>query len=143
MTINGTLAEEIVNELKSNSQFENISPVLAYENEIKPTPISKPIVAVSVKGCEIGEKISKALETGEIQVTNNRKMNTTVSVDIYLPYSMGGSEGHKLFDKLATFFLFSKSYNITKAVCYKTDYDSSCEAISLRTHFVFSNIINA
>lgn len=143
MTINGTLAEGIVNELKSNSQFEDISPVLAYENEIKPTPISKPIVAVSVKGCEIGEKISKALETGEIQVTNNRKMNTTVSVDIYLPYSMGGSEGHKLFDKLATFFLFSKSYNITKAVCYNTDYDSSCEAISLRTHFVFSNIINA
>ncbi len=141
MTVSGTLAEEIVNELKSNSQFDDISPVLAYENEIKPTPILKPIVALSVKGCEIGGKITKTLENGEYEVTDDRKMSTTLSVDIYLPYSMGGSEGHKLFDRLATFFLFTKNYNITKAVCYSTDYDSSCEAISLRTNFVFNNTI--
>ncbi len=143
MTINGKLAETIVAELQSGSQFEDCSVVVAYENEIKPTPISKPIVAVSVKGCEIGEKLTQTLDNGEIQETNNRQMNTTLSVDIYLPYSMGGSEGHKIFDKIATFFLFTKNHNISKSVCYGTDYDSNCEAIVLRTYFVFSNTISA
>ncbi len=143
MTINGNLAETIVTELKSNSQFEDVSFVVAYENTIKPTPISKPIAAISVKGCEIGEKLTQTLESGEIQETDSRKMNTTLSVDIYLPYSMGGSEGHKLFDRIATFFLFTKNHTISKSVCYEADYDSSCEAIALRTYFVFNNTISA
>ena len=123
--------------------FSDITFVVAYENEIKPTPLNKPIVAISVKGCEIGEKLTETLENGEITVTNKRDMKTTLSADIYLPYSMGGSNGHKIFDRIATYLLFTKKYNISKSVCYNTDYDSNCEAIILRTHFIFNNTVSA
>ena len=143
MTTNGTLAETVVSALSTNAQFSDITFVVAYENEIKPTPLEKPIVAISVKGCEIGEKLTETLDTGEIKVTNRREMNTTLSADIYLPYSMGGSAGHKIFDRIATYLVFTKKHNISKSVCYNTDYDSDCEAIILRTHFIFNNTISA
>lgn len=143
MTLNGTLAETLVSSLSTDTGFSDITFVVAYENEIKPTPISKPIVAISVKGCEIGEKLPETLETGEITVTNKREMKTTLSADIYLPYSQGGSAGHKIFDRIATHLLFTKKHNISKSVCYNTDYDSDCEAIILRTYFIFNNTVSA
>ncbi len=143
MTTNGTLAETIVSALSKDTNFNDITFVVAYENDIKPTPLNKPIVAISVKGCEISPKLTEVLETGEITETNKRKMETTLSADIYLPYSMGGSKGHKIFDRIATYLLFTKKYNISKSVCYNTEYDSNCEAIILRTHFTFINTISA
>ena len=143
MTTNGTLAETMVSSLSTDTQFSDITFVVAYENEIKPTPVSKPIVAFSVKACEIGDKLQETLETGEIKTTNKREMKTTLSADIYLPYSQGGSAGHKIFDRIATYLLFTKKHNISKSVCYNTDYDSDCEAIILRTHFIFNNTISA
>ncbi len=143
MTINGTLAESTVATLTAQSQFNDIIFVVAYESDIKPTPINKPIVALSVNGCEIGEKLTKTLETGEIVETNNRNMETTLSADIYLPYSMGGSAGHKIFDRLATYFLFTKNKDIIKISCDEAEYNSSCEAIVLHIRIVFNNIISA
>lgn len=143
MTTNGTLAEAMVSSLSTDTQFSDITFVVAYENEIKPTPVNKPIVAISVKACEIGDKLQETLETGEIKTTNKREMKTTLSADIYLPYSQGGSAGHKIFDRIATYLLFTKKHNISKSVCYNTDYDSDCEAIILRTHFIFNNTISA
>ena len=143
MTTNGTLAEAMVSSLSTDTQFSDITFVVAYENEIKPTPVNKPIVAISVKACEIGDKLQETLETGEIKTTNKREMKTTLSADIYLPYSQGGSAGHKIFDRIATYLLFTKKHNISKSVCYNTDYDSDCEALILRTHFIFNNTISA
>ena len=143
MTTNGTLAEAMVSSLSTDTQFSDITFVVAYENEIKPIPVNKPFVAISVKSCEIGDKLQETLETGEIKTTNKREMKTTLSADIYLPYSQGGSAGHKIFDRIATYLLFTKKHNISKSVCYNTDYDSDCEAIILRTHFIFNNTISA
>lgn len=143
MTINGTLAETLVSALSTDAQFSDITFVVAYENEIKPTPLDKPIVAISVKACEIGENLTETLENGEIKVTDKREIKTTLSANIYLPYSMGGCIGHKIFDRIATYLLFTKKHNISKTVCYNTDYDSDCEAIILRTHFIFNNTVSA
>lgn len=143
MIINGSMAEGVVTTLSTNTDFEDITFVEAYENEIKPTPISKPIVAISVKGCEIGERLTETLDTGEITETESREMLTTLSVDIYLPYSMGGSAGHKIFDRIATYFLFVKDLDTAKAVCGNTEYDKSCEAIVLRSYFVFKHTISS
>lgn len=143
MTINGQLAENLVQILSSNSSFTDLNFVLAYENEIKPTPVSTPIVAISVKGCKIGEKLTETLDTGEITETKKREMLSTISIDIYLPYSMGGCEGHKIFDRIATFLIFTSEMKIATANCGATDYDQSCEAIVLKTQFIFRNIIAA
>lgn len=143
MTTSGNIADNIVSSLSSNAIFDDVTFVVAYENEIKPTPVEKPIVAVSVKKCEIGDRLTETLETGEITTTTKRNVNVSVSGDIYLPYSMGGSAGHKLFDRLATFFLFTSNYNVTKVSCSEADYDSNCEAIILRTQFVFNETVSA
>lgn len=143
MTINGSMVDGIVTSLSENSSFSDLTFVVAYESEIKPTPIEKPIVAVSVKGCEIGERLTETLDTGEITTTKSREMLTTLSVDIYLPYSMGGIKGHKIFDRIATYFLFTKLLDITKAECGNTDYDKSSEALILKTQFVFKHIISS
>lgn len=143
MTICGSIAENIVALLSSNSNFQDIVFVVAYENYIKPTPVSRPIVAVSAKECEIGERLTETLETGEIATTTQRKATISVSGDVYLPYSMGGSAGHKIFDRLATLFLFSKDFDVLKAICHEADYDSNCEAIIIRTQFVFNETISA
>ncbi len=143
MTLNGAMVTGIVSNLKSNTSFSDLSFVEAYENEIKPTPLSKPIVAVSVKNCKIGEKIVNVLENGVIEETVSRPMNTTISVDIFLPYTMGGSKGHIIFDRIATYFIFTKKLNIIDAGSSGLEYDKSCEALVLRTYFVINNTISS
>lgn len=143
MTTNGNLVDTLSKELTSNSQFSSIAFVVAYENEIKPTPLTKPIAALSVKRCEIGDLLTETRDNGEIVTTASRPVQTTVSIDIYMPYSKGGSEGHKLFDKIATFILFTKKYAVSKVICGDADYDKSCQAIVLRSTFVFDNTVSA
>ncbi len=109
MTTNGTLAEAMVSSLSTDTQFSDITFVVAYENEIKPTPINKPIVAISVKGCEIGEKLSETLDTGEIKVTDKREMNTTLSADIYLPYLWVEVQDTRFLTELQLIFCLPKS----------------------------------
>lgn len=143
MTVNGQIAEDLVKIFSANSSFKDLNFVLAYENEIKPTPVSAPIVAVSVKGAKIGERLTETLDTGEITETKKRELLSTMSIDIYLPYSMGGCEGHKIFDRIVTFLIFTSQMKIATASCGAADYDQSCEAIVLKTQFVFRNIISA
>lgn len=141
MTVNGDLAESLVKVLSASPSFTDLSFVSAYENEIKPTPVSTPIVAISIKGCKIGERLTETLDTGEITETKKRELLSTISIDIYLPYSMGGCEGHKIFDRLVTFLIFTSEMKIATASCGCADYDQSCEAIVLKTQFVFRNKI--
>ncbi len=143
MEISGNSAQELFSRLSKDEQFSDLNFVVAYENEIKPTPLDKPIVAVSVKSCEIGDKSTTILETGEIIEIDSRTISLTLSTDIYLPYSKGGSEGHKIFDRIATFLLYTEKLPIVKAVCYEADYDSTCQAIIVRTTFTLSSIIPA
>ncbi len=137
MNQSGTMLESILLQVAADSQFADLNVVVAYENDIKPIPLHEPIVAFSTKGCEIGPKLTRTLDNGKIETTNEREIQTTISVDIYLPYSMGGNEAHKIFDRLATFLLFQKNYNIAKSFCYDTEYDKSCQAIVLKSNFVF------
>ena len=142
MNINGNFINFLLTDLSSSANFSDVTFVIAHENDIKPTPLEKPIVALSTKGCTIGDKITKANDSGELVVTNEREVKTTVSVDIYLPYSMGGVAGHKIFDRLATNLMFSHDYGIVSGSCSATDYDSSCQAIVLKSSFVFLNVVD-
>jgi hypothetical protein len=124
------------------AKFTDLTFVIAYENDIKPTPIDKPIVAFSTKECKIGPKLTKTLDNGEIVPTVKRDLETTICMDIYLPYSMGGLAGHTIFERLATFLLFEKNYDIIKMVCGEADYDSSCQAIVLKSQLVLHEIVS-
>lgn len=138
MTVNGDIATRAVEMLSQETeQFKDITFVMAYENEIKPTPLEKPICAISVKKVRIGERDTKTLDTGEIIELKQRHIYTTLSIDIYLPYSMGGIEAHRLFDRIATYLVFERECNITEGFCTDTDYDKSCQALVLRSQFTY------
>ncbi len=143
MTINGNIVSEIMASLTSQGQFADLTFVVAYENDIKPIPLDKPIVALSTKGCQVGPKLTETLETGQIISTDKRELDTTMSLDIYMPYSAGGMQAHKIFDRIATYLLFDKKLDITKSTCNETECDKSCQAIVLKSQFVFHNIVSA
>ncbi len=143
MNQNGTMMDSIMLQISSEAQFLDLTFVVAYENEIKPVPLNEPIIAFSTKGCQIGPQLTQTLENGKIETITDREIDTTISMDIYMPYSMGGNEAHKIFDRLATYFLFKKNYNIIKSGCYETEYDKSCQAIILRSYFVFHNVVSS
>ena len=143
MTVNANLVNFTYSALKNESGFNDLSFVIAHENEIKPTPLEKPIVALSSKGCVISDKMTQSSDTGEITETKKREVKSTVSIDIYLPYSMGGIEGHRIFDQIATFLLFTQNLTISGATCSEADYDASCQAIVLKSSFVFTNVVDS
>lgn len=138
MTINGDIAANAISVLSAAAELKDISFVQAYENTVKPTPLTKPIAAVSVRKCEIGDYIKKTLDTGEIVTTAIRPVDTTLSVDIYMPYSMGGLSAHRVFDRIATAVLFGGKLKALSGKCYDADYDKACQAILLRSEFLFS-----
>lgn len=143
MTVNGDIATNAVLSLSAAAGLKDISFVQAYENKIKPTPLTNPIAAVSVKECKIGDYLTKTLNTGEVVKTNLRPVDTTLSADIYMPYSMGGIAVHRVFDRIATHLLFGGKFSITDCRCCGADYDASSQAICLRSEFVFHSTISS
>lgn len=142
MTVNEETANGTLKMLSESENLSDITFLLAHENEIKPTPINGPIVAVSVKKCNIGDKLKKVIDSGEIVTTESRYADVTLSVDIYLPYSMGGVSGHKIFDRIATCLIFEKKANISEAYCGDSDYDKAAQAIVLRSTFTYRITVN-
>ncbi len=143
MTNSGSTVDGVLLTVSAEDRFTDLKLVTAYENDIKPVPVSEPIVAFSTKGCQIGPQLTTTLDSGKIVLTSDREIDTTISIDIYMPYSMGGNAAHKIYDRLATFLLYESGYNIIKSVCYETEYDKSCQAIILKTNFVFHEIVSS
>lgn len=143
MTNNGSTVDGVLLTVSAEDRFADLRFVTAYENDIKPVPVSEPIVAFSTKGAVIGPNLTTTLDSGKIVTTTDREVDTTISVDIYMPYSMGGNSAHKIFDRLASFLLYETGYTITKSVCYETEYDKSCQAIILKSYFVFHDIVGS
>ena len=134
MEINsGKIVNELVGYLKANQSFKDMDFVTAYENEIKPNPVLRPICAISVEECFISEKLTNTLPSGEIVKTDKRNMELLCSLDFYVPYSMGGNGGHMLFDRVMGFLACDKKYEIVTAKCNNAVYDKLCEAIVLHS----------
>lgn len=138
--LNKITPASIVSTLTKSGKFNDLLIVEAYENEIKPTPITEPIAALSAKGCKIGECMTSTLSNGEIVKTLSRPVETQISVDIYLPYSMGGSEGHKIFDRIAEHLMYVEKQSVSAASCGASDYNKSCQAIILRGVLTYNTV---
>lgn len=143
MTSNTNLADQTVAALKSSNLFKDCKVIKAFTNKSKPTPITTPLIAVSVKGCEISSRITEKNSSGNTVETKKRTVLSTVGTDIYLPYSTSGSVAHTIFDKIATYLIFTKAYSITESSFSELSYDSSCQAIVLHGTFIFKNTVSA
>lgn len=143
MTSNTNISDQIVTALKGSGMFNECKIIKSFTNKSKPTPITAPLIAVSVKGCKISSRITEQNSSGNTVETKKRTVLSTVATDIYLPYSVSGSTAHTLFDKIATYLIFTKAYSITEAAFGELAYDSSCQAIVLHGTFVFENTVSA
>lgn len=142
MISTGTLAKDIVSKLSAAPILADVRFVVAYDNLIKPTPMSKPFVAISVKGCEVGPRLEYPMEGGGIFISTARKASFTIGGDIFVPFSMDGSIIHDVFDRLSTFFMLTASYDIVSVKCSEAEYDNNYEAVILRAQFVFEEVLS-
>ena len=144
MTIN-TLTKSIFYLFDGDkTNYPDIKFVLAYQSNIKPTPLTKPIVAFSIKDCQVSDKLKDVLDTGEIITTDERNIKITLSVDIYMPYSSDAMKAVGIYEKMASGLLFNSdlAMQVTGSTCGEAVYDSSCQAIVLKTTFTLEDNIN-
>ena len=121
-----------IKEMKNANDFKVI---LGYVNDIKPVPVTKPIVAVSLKECDIGKRKIVINDLGEEQETLQRDVSTNVSVDIYLPYAYKQSLGIQIFDEITHCLFNHELLNISEASCEEAHYDVASQTILIRSSF--------
>ena len=117
---------------------EECSMVIAYENDIKPYPVTKPIVAFAVDKITIGERLVSIGEDGSQTQTKNRTVDSVIKASFFVPYASGPKECFSLFNSLSTALMFNTSLQgseITGFHCYDCNYVRDCGALVLESDF--------
>ncbi len=137
-TVSDTMTRVMLS-VSEQESFGDLTIVMAYDSDIKPTPVKEPIVAFSLKGAAVGPQLTTTKDNGEVVLTTSREIAVTMNVDIYLPYSKGAVHAYGIYDRLATFLIYESGFSVEKSTCYDAEYDKSCQAIILKTVFVFNS----
>jgi hypothetical protein len=139
MTLNTNLVENAITTLIESGLFEDCKIVKAFNEGLKEVPLTRPIIAVSLKDCNISER----LETEEGIITKKRDVLSSLGTDIYLPLTVDSTIAFSIFDKIATLLIFTKAYSINEASFDSLRYDSNSQALILPANFVFKNTVSA
>lgn len=127
--------DELVADFKKDTTFSDVDFTIAYENDIMPTPVTKPIVAFTTDKITIGEPLIRYNPDGSQVISKARVMDTVVKVAIFVPYESGAVKGFSVFDRVFTKLLFTSALNITGAHCYDSNYNKKCSALVLNADF--------
>lgn len=117
---------------------EECSMVIAYENDIKPYPVTKPIVAFAVDKITIGERLVSIGEDGSQTQTKNRTVDSVIKVSFFVPYASGPETCFSLFNSLSSALMFNTTLHeaeITGFHCYDCNYVRDCGALVLESDF--------
>ena len=128
---------DILGFLSSQTEItRNCELTLAYENEIKPTPMKKAIVALGVEKMTVGDYLTETAADGAVTVTSNRQADLVLKISIFAPYSYGSYETHKILDRIVTAMLYSqKLYTVTSCESGGVHYVRDTGALVLDTYF--------
>lgn len=143
MNCTSALPTEIVAFLSSQSGLSNITFTVAYENDIKPTPLKKPIVAISIEKSSIGARKTVVADNGLSSLTNDRDVNVKIKIGFYVPYSLGAYGCYELFDKVMTALLFTYDKKITSAECADVSYVRDTGGLVLDSYFTVIKTVNS
>lgn len=143
MNMASSTISKMLSVLKNLSSLADVTLTTAYESDIKPCPVTKPILAFSVKKVTVGAQQNIVNEDGSEELSKNRKIDAVYKVDIFVPYDSGATECFRLFDLLYSYLLFSTDLHISSCHCYDSEYVRDCGALVLETDFTISIIADS
>lgn len=121
--------------LKENAFFSDMDLVAAYENEIKPYPVTRPILAFSVQSQSVGDRLIDIAADGAQTKSNRRTVETVFKVSIFVPYESGTREAYHIADYLYSTLLFQTTFSIVACKYADCNYVRDCGALVLNTTF--------
>ncbi len=133
MNIASVFVRRLISTLKINSFFENMDLVVAYENEIKPYPVERPIIAFSVDKQTIGERLIVVGTDGSETLSKTRTVELTLKINFFVPYGSGGQEAFRIADFLHTELLFNTNLDFVASRYNDCNYVRECGALVLET----------
>lgn len=143
MNLASTMINKMLPVLRNLPDLADVTLTTAYESDIKPYPVTKPILAFSVKKVTAGARQYTVNEDGSEELSKNRQVDAVYKVDIFVPYESGATECFRLFDLLYSYLLFSTDLHITGCHCYDSEYVRDCGALVLETDFTISLTLDA
>ncbi len=135
MNVPHTFIRKIIPVLKNDPFFENVILTTAYENEIKPYPVTQPIIAFAMDKHTVGERQIVVNTDGSQTLSKKRIAESVVKASIFVPYDSGPDEGFRLADYLYTHLLFESELDIIGCRYYDSKYVRECGALVLETDF--------
>lgn len=135
MTVAYTLIKQLLFILKEDAFYKDMELVAAYENEIKPYPVTKPILAFAIQSQKIGDRLIDVAADGTQTLSHRRPIETTCKVSIFVPYESGTREPYRIADHLYSFLLFQGSLDAPDCRYADCNYVRDCGALVLHTQF--------
>lgn len=115
--------------------------VAAYESDLKPYPIEKPIAAIALKTCKFSDKLPVVQPDGTQALSNSRTLETVFKITIYTPYEDGHTAPYGIADHIYTALLFQSTFDIFDTVFYDLNYVRDCHALVLETEFTMRQVV--
>ena len=143
MNFSTTMLPLLILAIKQDPNFENATVTAAYENDIKPYPVTKPIVAMSVDKEVIGSRIVTVAENGERTLSKQRQIDLTFKVSIFAPYESGADTCFSMFENMSTMLMFNDAFNIVNGRCFDCKYVRDCNALQLDAEFTWRAYSNS
>ena len=135
MNVPHTFIGKIILAVGNDPFFENITLTTAYENDIKPYPVTQPIIAFAVDKVTVGDRLVEIGADGAQTVSNTRVLECVIKASIFVPYDSGAEEVYRLADYLFSMLLFRSNFYIPATHFYDSNYVRECGALVLETDF--------
>ena len=135
MNIPHTVIRKILLLIKNDPFYENVTLTTAYENEIKPYPVTQPIIAFAMDKHTVGDRQIIVNSDGSQTLSKNRIAESVIKASIFVPYDSGAEAGYRLADYLYSYLLFNTELGIVGCRYYDSNYVRDCGALVLETDF--------
>ncbi|MCI5738179.1 MAG: hypothetical protein MR290_00100 [Ruminococcus sp.] len=137
-----TFITNIIPVLQNDPYFENATITTAYENDIKPYPVTKPIIALAMDKHTVGERLISVNEDGSETLSKSRIAESVIKVTFFVPYENGAADCYRWADYLYSYFLFRTELDIVGCRLYDCNYVRECGALVLETDFTLRQKVN-
>ncbi len=135
MNVPHTFIKKIIPVIKNDPFYDNVILTTAYENEIKPYPVTQPIIAFAMDKHTVGERQIVVNADGSETLSKKRITESVIKASIFVPYDSGAEEGYRLADYLYSKLLFDSELDIIGCRYYDSNYIRECGALVLETDF--------